>query len=222
MTKKTADPTTFPATRRAQLIQQLLSRHLDIQDVWTAADWTALCDAECRRGWTLTYSRELRTYERGVAAFTATLTAEQAAMFADLQDRRLVDLNAIEQRTAFELGRDLGAAAVARPPAIERFLDVLQFTAGQEREGDRDDYREGDIEQLRRALPVAKAIIVTGNTLQGDVGPLEEYLRRERERVLARPVELTDPGHECALAAANNDGIYYVALALGLLLSEVL
>lgn len=111
-------------------------------------------------------------------------------------------------------------ARPARPPALARFFDTLQVAADLEREYERDD--NGPVGDFRRAIPVAKAILVHGNVLQGGPEVLEDYVRRECDRVRAQPDNPTDPNHECAVAAANEDAVYYVALAIGLLLSEVL
>ena len=96
---------------------------------------------------------------------------------------------------------------------------MLQFAIGQ---ADRDEaprYRR-PIERLQAAIPVARAIILTGEAMAPNARPLDDYLRVERAGVMAQPEDPTDPEHECEIAAVTENAVYYVALALGLLLSE--
>lgn len=129
-----------------------------------------------------------------------------------------------ETMAAFDVGRRSEAAIVnqRRPrPAIERVMDVLQFTVGQMEATDAA-YLRGCVNQLQAAVPVAKAVILTGEAIRPAAGPLDQYLQRERERVKAQPEDPTDPDHECDVAAATENAIYFTALAVGLLLSEAL
>jgi hypothetical protein len=196
--------------QRAAIVQRLISEQLDIHQVWIEPTWTTLCDLESRRGVGPTFSTQEREYKRMVAAFEDTLNPEQRDAFADIDAAR-IDLNATEQRTAFELGKDFATAATSRRPIIERFIAAAQAARRLPARGHDEDHDilKDSVEELRQAIPVARQILLTSRPLDSVSNPLEAYVL---ERTTAA-TESDQPGVE-------RDAVFHVALALGLLLSE--
>lgn len=220
--RPTDDTTPPPAQLRAAIVQRIIAANIDVTHAWSAEEWLTLCDLECQRSRTTgpSFSEGASDYTTAAAMFAATLTDAQRGQFEALQDARLCDLNAIEQRTAFELGRDIGVASATRRPALERFMATAQTSRRlSDRASDEDyDILRRSVDDLRRSLPVARQILLTSRPLDCVNNPLEAYIA-VRTREAAKHSGLPDSD---MASAEEREAVYYVGLALGLLLAEVL
>jgi hypothetical protein len=200
----TAKKKTTKAPTRAEIIEQILASHLDIGVFWHEQDtWQALCDIQAmlyRDSWSKgTFTERQERYRADLEAFQAQLTPEQRETLSALEDTA-IDLQWFEQTTAFDLGRDIGAATTRRYPALPRLVDALKAA------GDL-----ASVQHIGNAIPIARSIQLTGETFDSTNEQIEAYLQR-----------VTASSSEEAVAGAERDAVYYVGIVIGLLLAESL
>lgn len=109
-------------------------------------------------------------------AFKETLSPEQRDVFDDIAEAR-VDLSVIEQRTAFELGKDFATAATSRRPAIERFMATAQVGLRWRGHDEDHDILRSSVEEVRRALPVARQILLSSRAVDSVSNPSGDSAR---------------------------------------------
>lgn len=215
------------AQRRTQIVERLIANQLDIHPLWRdATDWIALCDLESRRGAGPVFGEQERAYRLLIADFERTLTGEQQTAFANIIDLREGDLNAIEQRTAFELGRDFGTAATRRRPALERFIDFLQGHPEARHPLVTEYGAEQFTRNVRALLPFIPAIVLSGGWLEWTETPIATAIdalkTSEREAAQAggdAPYLADDPD---MIKTEELEAHYLTGLLVGLAISEVL
>ncbi len=102
--------------------------------------------------------------------------------------------------------------AASMPPAVERVLAVAQAMPRNPRGGSDEDHDilQNAAVELRRALPVATQILLSSLPFDSVNQPLESY-------VFTRTRQSTDDDR----AIDEREAIYFVGIAVGLLLAEV-
>jgi hypothetical protein len=196
---------------RTRIVQQIVARLLTLSDILETSprhEWHALCAAESGRPFT----DDLNAHIAAERAFADGLTTEQQTVWLDLDAARNT-LQSVETHAAFALGRDCGAIEATRRPAIELFMDAAQ-AARRRPEGHHDEDHEilrSALDELRQALPAARSVLLTSRPLDSVSNQISEYVRGR----MAGASKDDAPGVE-------QDAVYYLGLAMGLLLSEVL
>lgn len=103
---------------------------------------------------------------------------------------------------------------------LRRFLDHAHAAIEHGALTD-EDGGPSNLANLRRAIPIARSIVLFGDPLDFVNETLEAYIRAECAAVAAEPENPIDPDHECDLAAAQQTATYFVALAVGLLVADL-
>jgi hypothetical protein len=102
---------------------------------------------------------------------------------------------------------------------LQRFIDHVQSAIGHGILTD-DTGAPSNITRFQQMIPFAREIVLFGDPLDATSTALGDYIKAEQAALDAGPDEPTDPDHECAKAAVNDDVMYFTALAVGLLLSD--
>lgn len=198
---------------------------LDLDDViQRSQDWVALCEPEARRLGTRFHALE-RADQQASAALPDSLNPAQRAL-AIAAENASTTRELVEQRAAFELGRDFGTAASARRPALERFRAAAQTAyrlAPNAQDEDHDILREA-VQELGRAIPVARQQLLISRPLDSVSNALSAYVAvRVAEGISSDHAQgIARDEHDTEHPGAEREAVYAVGVAVGLLLSEVL
>ena len=218
--------------RIQKLVAQVISDQLTLADILeNQRNRTGAPDAidELATEWMpdgKNFCESERAQSAAVADFKATLTPEQLDHYAAIEDAETENGGAFHY-ALFELGKRCGLAVPgstsAKRPALERFIDAVQsavlLKAGAAGAVTEDGTQDA-IQTLKEATPVARAIALLDNPLDSTAEPLNALIRAKHRAIEQQPEDATDPNHECAKDAATEAAVYFVALAIGLLLAD--
>jgi hypothetical protein len=113
-------------------------------------------------------------------------------------------------------------ASVARGArTFDRFIAAIEDAAKMQAHAEHtmsDLGVQHAIEYLKEAEPVARAIALLGNPLYDSSEILTAFMRRKAEEARVAANDPKDP--ECDVRAAEEDALYSVGLALGLILAD--
>ena len=102
---------------------------------------------------------------------------------------------------------------------LQRFIDHIQTAIGNgtltATTGE-----PSNLQQFKRAIPIAKSIVLFTDPLDACNEALGGYIGAAHKAINALPDDPTDPDHETEKAAATETAIYFVALAVGLLVAD--
>jgi hypothetical protein len=83
-----------------------------------------------------------------------------------------------------------------------------------------DDGTESHVQDIQKAAPIAKSIVLFGNPLHYTANAVETFIGQITADVRAEPEAASDPDHETAVVAAQAAAYYSLGIALGLLLAD--